>query len=81
MAQFIELLTPGGVSVFIRCSSIESVETAQHLAADAIAPPETPLKISLRDSPRTLMAYGCSVLDILHGVHRDDCFLDSRGEP
>ena len=79
MAQFIELMVPGGTSVFIRCASIERVEAPGNLTADQIAPPEVPIKLVFRDGKERLSAYGCSVLDILHGIHRDDVFLDSRG--
>jgi hypothetical protein len=81
IAQFIEILSPGGTSVFVRCSSIERVEVSNSLGPDAVAPPETPIRVVLRERGEKLLAYGCSVLDILHGIHRDDAFLDSRGEP
>lgn len=79
MAQFIELLSPGGLSVFIRCSAVERVEAPGSLPADKIAPPDAPIFIVVRDSKDRLSIFGCSVLDILHGIHRDDVFLDSRG--
>lgn len=80
MAQFIELLSPGGISVFIRCAAIERVETQGMLPPDQIASPSEPIRVVLRESRDKLTTYGCSVLDILHGIHRDDCFLDSRSD-
>lgn len=80
MAQFIELLSPGGVSIYIRCSAIERVETNGSLGADKIAPPDAPIRVVVRDTKDVLSVFGCCVLDILHGIHRDDCFLDSRGD-
>lgn len=80
MAQFIELLSPGGVSVFLRCNSIERVEASGNTPPDKIAPPDEPIRVVLREGRATLQAYGCSVLDILHAIHRDDVFLDSRRE-
>lgn len=78
MAQFIELLSPGGLSVFIRCASIERILAPGSMPPDKIASPQEPLHIIVREGREVLSAYGCSVLDILHGIHRDDCFLDSR---
>ena len=79
VAQFIELLSPGGLSIFIRCASIERVEAPGSMPPDQVAPPNAPIHIIVREGREKLTAYGCSVLDILHGIHRDDCFLDSRG--
>lgn len=82
MAQFIELLGTGGVTHFVRCSSIERVEATDNLAAEAVAPPDAPLIIVLREGRERLPVYGCTVLDVLHGIHRDDCSLASfRAEP
>lgn len=80
MAQFIELLLPGGQSAFVRCASIERVEVGGALGPADIAPPDNPIRVVLRDGGPKLTAYGCSVLDILHGIHRDDAFLDSRAD-
>ena len=80
MAQFIELISPGGLSIFVRCASIERVEAAGNLPPDQIASPETLIHVVLREGKEKLPIYGCSVLEILHGIHRDDCFLDSRGD-
>lgn len=78
MAQFIELLSPGRLSVFVRCGSIDRVEAPENMKPTDIASPETPLRVVFRDGGVRMSVYGCSVLDILHGIHRDDCFLDSR---
>lgn len=80
MAQFVELLIPGERRAYIRCSAIERVETDSSLEASAIAPPDNPVTLVLRDTQKELYVFGCSVLDILHAIHRDDVFLDPRGE-
>ena len=78
MAQFIELYSPGQIKVYIRCSAIERVEVDANLPSGDLASPNKPISLILRESQTRLDVYGCSVMDILHGIHRDDVFLDPR---
>jgi hypothetical protein len=80
VAQFIELAVPGGSFAYIRCSCIERVECSGSLTREDIAPPDNPLRLILRDQKEKLTVYGCSVLDILHGIHQDGVFLNARDE-
>ena len=80
MAQFIELMMPGGNYAYVRCASIERVEAAGMLDPKAVAPPDNPLKVVLREGKEKLTVYGCSVIDILYGIHRDDVPLARTGD-
>lgn len=80
MAQFIELQVPGAKFAYVRCSSIERVECSNHLTREDIAPPDNPIIVVVREGNGVakLEVFGCTVLDILFGIHRDGDFLDSR---
>ena len=80
MAQFIELQVPGASFAYVRCNTIRRVECAGSLTRSDIAPPDNPLKLFLANEPLPLTVYGCSIGDILHGIHQDDVFLNSRDE-
>lgn len=82
MAQFIELRVKGRRAfVYVRCNSIVRVEAPDNLKPEDLAHPDQPINIVVRyaDQVDTLSVYACSVLEILHGIARDDCFLDPRG--
>ena len=83
MAQFIELQTPGAKFAYVRCAAIERVECSGALTREDIAPPDNPLIVVVREGSGVakLQVYGCTVLDILHGIHQDGVFLNSRDEP
>lgn len=77
MAQFLQALSEGNRSVYVRCSAIERVE-AEGQDTNEIAPPDRPILIFLRDFIWPISVYGCAVIHILHGIHRDDVFVDMR---
>jgi hypothetical protein len=80
MAQFIELQVPGGKFAYVRCAAIERVECSGIMTREDIASPEHPLIVVVREGHGVakIQVYGCSVLDILHGIHQDGIFLNAR---